>query len=850
MAADVSKQLDRAKRYLERNKLEEAAEAYQSALSEMPGNLEALQALGDLYTRLGQPGRAANSYSLLFDRFFDAHEENKALAIYTRVLKGVQQPGERMVRYAVLLQKQNRSDEAIEQYSLASELFLAKGKEEAALDCLERLAQLDPESSARQLAIAELAQRLGKNTVAARGFLRTGQLLEAAGDRGAALEMLARAHQLVPKERGPALVYAQALLRQGDAQATVELLEPLSAGEQDASFLSVFGEALARSGALDRARSVLDRLPAERSERVTTLFDLADRYVALKRDNEAVALLRDLQKSMVALGGGNDFAARLDGLAENHSDSIAVSEFRAGVYAQMNRETKYFEALAPLFDLYVSAGNFPRACETFDKLVDIDPYDPRSPERIKRLENHADAAFLSRMRNRLGQVATHSADAARPAENSPGPKAAEARSERQPLEDLIVQAEIFLQYSLQSKAVERLQRIAELFPGEEKQNHRLRNLFQLANWWPSGTSQAAAPALQESPEPVAPVAASAGESGETLRDLGKISEISHTLFRLASAQGILSAGVNEIGHHLRAQRCIGVIGTPGKPPQVASEFCAPGKQPVSGATLARVVAQLEHAAPDALGGIPLEAATAPVLRELGIEAAVGVLLIDRETQEHAGVILAGYEKVHAWRPHESYFLQAVGDQILLGVNHTRLRTLARTVGVADEQTGLVARGSYQECLIAEANRAKSQGSALALVLMQIDRGPELLRQHGEAPLERHVQQLARAFEGLVRQTDIAVKYNSWTIAFILPGTGLAGAQELEGKLRKASAQVRPSWEDGVPLTTSASLAEAAARPDYDVEDIVTEMINRAEEGLEEARNRGGDAVVALTLQRS
>ena len=38
---------------------------------------------------------------------------------------------------------------------------------------------------------------------------------------------------------------------------------------------------------------------------------------------------------------------------------------------------------------------------------------------------------------------------------------------QQALEDLIVQVEIFLQYSLQSKAVERLQRIAELFPDEE-----------------------------------------------------------------------------------------------------------------------------------------------------------------------------------------------------------------------------------------------------------------------------------------------------------------------------------------------------------------------------------------------
>ena len=113
MTVDVSKDLDRARRHLEKNKLEDAAEAYESVLSEMPGNSEALQALGDLYTRLSQTDRAVKYYNMLFDRFFEMREENKALAIYTRALKGMQQPAERMARYALLLQKQNRAEEAI-----------------------------------------------------------------------------------------------------------------------------------------------------------------------------------------------------------------------------------------------------------------------------------------------------------------------------------------------------------------------------------------------------------------------------------------------------------------------------------------------------------------------------------------------------------------------------------------------------------------------------------------------------------------------------------------------------------------------------------------------------------------
>jgi diguanylate cyclase (GGDEF)-like protein len=185
----------------------------------------------------------------------------------------------------------------------------------------------------------------------------------------------------------------------------------------------------------------------------------------------------------------------------------------------------------------------------------------------------------------------------------------------------------------------------------------------------------------------------------------------------------------------------------------------------------------------------------------------------------------------------------------MGVSHTRLRSMARTVGVADEKTGLLARSSYQECLLAEAQRAKSNGIALALALIQIDGGPEMLRKQGEIQLERYLEQLARAFQALIRQTDLPIKYTAWTIAFILPDTGLAGAQILAEKLRSAATQITPPWNaGGVPLTFSASVAEAVARPDYDSEDIVTELINRAEAGLEQAHSRGGDVVIASSLR--
>ncbi len=422
----------------------------------------------------------------------------------------------------------------------------------------------------------------------------------------------------------------------------------------------------------------------------------------------------------------------------------------------------------------------------------------------------------------------------------------------QTLEDLLVQAEIFVQYSLQSKAIERLQRIAELFPGEHEHNERLQGLFEAAHWWPEQGAIARKPV--ESPpvlseEPVQRAATPVAYAPETLRDLAKISEINQNVFRQPSPRAMLSVAVNEVGNYLRTARCLAVVGPPGQPPQMASEFCASGVEASSGNMIVRLIGQIERAAPDSLGGLPLDAAAAPILREMGLETALGVQLTDPETQSPAGMMIAGFALAHTWKPNETYFLQSIGDQMLMCVHHTRLRTLVRTLAVADESTGLLARGSYIDCLLQESQRARTQGFPLTLALLQIDGGPELLRQQGEGPFDRFMEQVGKAVQAIVRQSDLAIKYTSWALAVVLPDTPLSGGQTFAEKLKKSLGGLRPPW-DGGHLTISFSVAEAVTRQDYENEDIVTELINRVEAGLEEARKRGGNEIIALEMARN
>ena len=848
MSPDVSKTLDRARKFMERNKLQDAIGEYESVLRVSPGHQEALQMLSDLCTRVGDLKRAGQYFGVQFDRLVEAGDSARASALFVRHLKSQKQPPARLQRYAFLLQKQNKTGEAIEMYSSAAALFREQRDSTGELDCLQKIAQLDAENPARQVQLAQLAEEMGNADVAGRAFLRAAQLTQASGDAASALDLFANASGMAPNDRSVALLYADARLHRGDAAGAVELLRPFAPPDsKDTAFLATYGEGLMRTGQLDLAREMLLTLYRQKPDGYEMLFELTELYLRAGSDEKAVSVLEKAKEWMLAVRAETVFASQVENLVEAHPKSMPLALFCANLYDQLNREVKYFDSLVRLFDLYLEKGKVNEACESLDRLVEIDSYDYRIRERIEKLEGKASPEFLRSINSRTAKI-TGGGGAPAVAlggsglgESARAPATEEEKAQRA-LDDLIVQAEIFLQYSLQTKAIERLERIAEMFPGEEAHNERLRAVYERANWWPGGAQTGAAPSVPAavpSAPPPAPAAAA-----DTHRDLAEIAEITRLMYREVTPREVLGTAVREIGKYLNARRCAAVIGTPGETPQLTAEYAAPGLQPAGTSALGKAAAALGKAAPDALGSISTQSSGAAELRSLNVDAALGVPLTDKDTQALAGILFVGDTMSRQWKPNESFFLQAIGDQIMISVNHTRLRSLVRTLAVADEKTGLLGRGAYIDCLLAESKRSRTQGTPLALVILQLDHGHEALRQEGDAALETYMNQVAKALEPSIRQGDLGVKYTAWSLAFVLPDTSRDKGEALAKKLRQAAAKVQPSWAKS-GATFSAVVADASARPADEHEDRVTEWINRAETGLEEIRRRGGDALLSL-----
>ena len=142
-------------------------------------------------------------------------------------------------------------------------------------------------------------------------------------------------------------------------------------------------------------------------------------------------------------------------------------EFLSELYNASNRENDYCQTLLKLFDLYCSTGEYAKAAECLDRAAEVDPYEPGHLKRLEMLKGKVDDARYRAIAARF----TSASKAPEEPAHEEGPTLGAST-----LQDLMLQAEILVQYGMRNKAVERLQRIQELFPREEERNEDLQRL--------------------------------------------------------------------------------------------------------------------------------------------------------------------------------------------------------------------------------------------------------------------------------------------------------------------------------------------------------------------------------------
>jgi len=850
--ADIHKRLEKAEKYLQKGKQADALNEYLYILQDDPGNHAVRQTAADLCITLGENQDAVSLLSDLFDHFAEIGDQAKAVVTYKKMARLGSPSVDQTFRYSQFIEKSDRKT-AQEGFELAAKTYESSDRKQDAFQALKHLVNLDP-TLTNYKRLGELSENIAENKTAAVAFLRAGEL-----DNENAARWFARAYVADPHNPEAALAHAQSLLASGDAPKSLEIIGPYATGEgAGMACREIYAQALVAAKRFSEAEPVIWGLLASDPTRVTETAGLLGELLRAEEFRKAVELTQKLETHMAKSNQRREFIALVKEVTSKNPPGIEYLEYMVQMYNTNNREQDYCETLNTLFQLYYAAGNYLKASDALDRSAEVDPYQENAQKRLEMLRGKIDQGRYNAIGMRLaGAGATE------------GGEEEHKSFEQEPtvLEDFMLQAEIFLQYGMRSKAMERLERINKLFPREEDRTERLRNLYMNAGYVPkydasvpplSAAAAAPAPAAaaaqtaSPAPAPMTPVSA----HDETAVDnFSRVTEITRNIYRQATVKGVLFTAVNDVGRHFNASRCVAGLLSPGKPPSAALEFCAPGIAKSDVQPLVKLMTAVQTVA-ESQGIVKVEnALNAPEMKvaedaiaALRVQSLLAAPLVDASTEQHVGVLLLEQcDHARPWRSTDAMVLKTIADQMVLAVNNAKLRSLMKNLAVTDEKSGLLKRSSYLDVLMSETKRGLSQNSTLSVMLLHFGKASALVKEIGEAGVESMMQMLGQTVLAQLRQNDLAVRYELTTIAVLLPDTNDKNSFFVVDKLRKALTTVKAGGADR-PVELTVGIAEAVMQSQYEPIDIVTEVINRAEAALDAAKAEGPNTAKSLLAQ--
>src|SRR3984957_11773119 len=452
--AEMAKRIERAEKLLQKGKTAEALEEYLLVLRDDPDNDVVRQLAADLCLSLGRNPDAVKLLGDLFERQVGMGDATRPSLTYKKLARHGSPTWQQKFRFGQLLEGSNKKL-AVGTYETALADLVKLGKKQESAEILDRVVALEP-TQANLLRVAELASELGNRKSAALAFQRVAQV--AAAEGGDSAPWYERAYQEDASDPSIALAYGKTLLAQGQAGAAIFILEPqLNSTQAIPEMRETYAGALVAAGRFAEAEPLVWQLFEQNPARVQQVIALIGQLIDAEQDEAAVALARKLEQFQRRRGERRQFIAIMQDITAQHRVSPLVLEFLSELYNASNRENDYCQTLLKLFDLYCGTGEFAKAADCLDRAAEVDPYEPGHLKRLDLLKGKVDDG-------RFKVIATRFNSVSKPAEPA---QVLESTLGASTLQDLMLQAEILVQYGMRNKAVERLQRIQELFPREE-----------------------------------------------------------------------------------------------------------------------------------------------------------------------------------------------------------------------------------------------------------------------------------------------------------------------------------------------------------------------------------------------
>jgi diguanylate cyclase (GGDEF)-like protein len=168
------------------------------------------------------------------------------------------------------------------------------------------------------------------------------------------------------------------------------------------------------------------------------------------------------------------------------------------------------------------------------------------------------------------------------------------------------------------------------------------------------------------------------------------------------------------------------------------------------------------------------------------------------------------------------------------VAHQAVQDMALT----DSLTGLGNRRKLDMALVQEVERARRQGSSIALIMLDVDYFKRFNDRYGHPAGDDCLRNVASAIQqALKRPADLAVRYGGEEFTILLPDTNVSGASQLAEEILQAIRELNIEHTDHPLGIVTASAGVTSGTPTKDAT-TPAGMIKSADACLYAAKNSG------------
>lgn len=495
MAIDKNTVIREAQKLAGKGQFDKAIAEWRKLVKEADDNRDLsniYNTIGDLCLKKNSKSEAADAYMRAADLLAEEGIENKAIAVYKKVLNI--DPAKIEVNLALgdLYASKGLSGQALENYKLVADHYKKKNTMDKALGIYQKMADLNPANVAFRVKLAEMYIKEGMNKEAVKAYLD-------ASDQHVAKEAFQDARQMF--ERVLALdaanteVYHKAgilYFKEGKFdEARKSLKRAFEKDPENQELVDLYLEALTKSGRGNDAEDIYRKQLSLDPSR----FDLHEKIYQIcinKQDYdralpEAVVLAEHKAESMDFSGAG-EILRELIALS---SDPLAAAAALGDLFVKHQRGTDGARELIQAADALIARNSIDDAREVLGRAALIAPDLDEVKEKIDGLAAPAAAAP-----KRKGAPAPAAAPVSFgeeapeaieelgipevPVPEEPAPGAAEEAEDPAVIEAL-TEVDVLIKYGLGSKAVEQLEGVVRRFPESPQVRTRLLDLYREQN---------------------------------------------------------------------------------------------------------------------------------------------------------------------------------------------------------------------------------------------------------------------------------------------------------------------------------------------------------------------------------